>query len=287
MRPHLPDPSSRAPCRPFESDPGWEQAWWWLGVPLIFGLLVILSYQINEKFYREWVVHEGYGFVEFSQFITASAAFAVAFRLLWEPIVRRRRAILAVVVLAALSCLFIAGEEISWGQTFLRWQTPTSWASKNLQGETNLHNLHDIWGFIFNSWSRNVLGFSILIGGLVVPFAAAFDPKLRAVRISLFLPAAALVPTALGTLFFQVDRWLEKLGFFYPFHIFWPSEIVESYMYFFVLRYLIVLTRRISELKNDLLSEGGPERGPRPFALINPSAAGVKVVVATLRESGA
>jgi hypothetical protein len=34
-----------------------------------------------------------------------------------------------------------AGEEISWGQRLIGWQTPEWLASENAQGETNLHNL--------------------------------------------------------------------------------------------------------------------------------------------------
>ena len=32
MRLHLPDPSGT--FRLFKSDPGWNETWWWLGLPL-------------------------------------------------------------------------------------------------------------------------------------------------------------------------------------------------------------------------------------------------------------
>ena len=35
--------------------------------------------------------------------------------------------------------LFFAGEEISWGQSYLQWTTP-AWWQENFSGETNLHN---------------------------------------------------------------------------------------------------------------------------------------------------
>ena len=43
-----------------------------------------------------------------------------------------------------LSLLFLlgAGEEISWGQRLIGWDTPDGWRDANLQGETNLHNLN-------------------------------------------------------------------------------------------------------------------------------------------------
>lgn len=38
--------------------------------------------------------------------------------------------------------LFVVGmEEISWGQTYLQWATPESWAAINSQQETTVHNL--------------------------------------------------------------------------------------------------------------------------------------------------
>lgn len=46
-------------------------------------------------------------------------------------------------VALAIICFAIAGEEISWGQWFLHWETPEQIASVNLQNETNLHNVVD------------------------------------------------------------------------------------------------------------------------------------------------
>ena len=41
-RPHLPDPKiPTGPYRPFTSDPGWNEAWWWLGFPILVAAFVI------------------------------------------------------------------------------------------------------------------------------------------------------------------------------------------------------------------------------------------------------
>ncbi|WP_316347375.1 tetratricopeptide repeat protein [Desulfuromonas acetoxidans] len=42
--------------------------------------------------------------------------------------------------LLALSCLYVSGEEISWGQRLLNLETPAFFQQHNLQQETNLHN---------------------------------------------------------------------------------------------------------------------------------------------------
>ena len=41
--------------------------------------------------------------------------------------------VFAVAVIGALSCLYIAGEEMSWGQHFFHWNTPEYWAMVNRQ----------------------------------------------------------------------------------------------------------------------------------------------------------
>ena len=52
------------------------------------------------------------------------ATFAV--QLLFDPFVRRRPLVFAVTLIAALSCLYIGGEEVSWGQHIFFWQNPDS-----------------------------------------------------------------------------------------------------------------------------------------------------------------
>lgn len=59
-----------------------------------------------------------------------------------------------------------AGEEISWGQRIFGIETPAYFKEKNLQGETNLHNLK------INGFEVNRIIFSyVLIGALVIYLA--------------------------------------------------------------------------------------------------------------------
>jgi hypothetical protein len=104
-----------------------------------------------------------------------------------------RPLVLAVAFIGALACFYIAAEEMSWGQHFFQKDTPEYWAAVNRQQETNLHNTYAI----FEKTPRSILEAGILIGGLGLPLAAIFFPWLRACRGSLFLPAVALVPTAI------------------------------------------------------------------------------------------
>ena len=249
--PHLPDPAKTGPYRPFTTDPSRSEAWWWLGIPIFIALLVIISYRVSPDWYGKWIIPEGYGVLEFSQFITALLGLAVAVRLLFDPFVRRRKLVFAVTILGALSCFYIAGEEMSWGQHFFHWNTPEYWAEVNRQEETNLHNTYAI----FEKWPRAILEVGILIGGLLIPFAAMLDRRVRANRLSLFFPAAALIPAAVGSMAFKlIDVLYQKsdMGEL----IQRPSETIELYLYFFILAYLIVFTRRIHALEAEERASG-------------------------------
>ena len=65
----------------------------------------------------------------------------VCFRRLWR--LRRRRSALFLLATALLGTLFVvaAGEELSWGQRLLGFQSPEFFAQHNAQREANLHNL--------------------------------------------------------------------------------------------------------------------------------------------------
>ena len=81
------------------------------------------------------------------------------------------------------------------------------------------------------------------------PAAAWFRPQIRSSRFALFFPAAALVPTALLALCYKLldEARARELVLAYE----RPSESIEFYLYFFILAYLIVFSRRIGELETD------------------------------------
>jgi hypothetical protein len=241
----LPDPKlPHGPYRPFTSDPGWTEAWWWLGLPLLVGAFSLGTYWLARGFYMRYALPEGYGILEITHFFIPLFGLLIAGSLLLMPFVRQRPFVFTVALLGALSCLYIAGEEMSWGQHFFQWNTPEYWATVNRQQETNLHNT---WA-VFEKTPRSILEAGIFIGGLGVPLAAMFLPWLRACRLSLFLPADALVPTALGVLVFKIIDRLQQ-GEHIPTILQRPSETIETYLYFFILAYLIVYARRIKELE--------------------------------------
>ena len=75
--------------------------------------------------------------------LTMSAALCIAGarRTLRSNRINSNRGVAAFHGLLGIGLLVIGMEEISWGQTYLQWQTPESWAAINSQQETTVHNL--------------------------------------------------------------------------------------------------------------------------------------------------
>ncbi|HET7211506.1 MAG TPA: hypothetical protein VFI85_07170 [Methyloceanibacter sp.] len=240
----LPDPRSSGPFRPLATDPGWNEAWWWLGIPLAAALFIVGSYAIDAEWHRQWVTGES-GVLETAQFIFMVIGFAIAAQLLFAPFVRQRPLVLAVTALAVLACLFIGGEGVSWGQHIFFWQDPSLVTAVNDEGELSLHNMNKG----FERGPRALLEIGVVAGGLLVPILCAYVPWLRQSRMALFLPAAALVPAALLAVLFKGAAALAKYSEAGVTVAARPSEAVEFYLYFFMMAYLIIFERRIRELE--------------------------------------
>lgn len=236
----------KGPFRLFETDPGWGEAWWWLGIPALMAIGLVTAQAISRDFYANRILPEGYGALELGQFIIAIAAMTVALKLAFRPYVRAHRLLFIFVSVAALGCLYIAGEEHSWGQHFFQWQTPEYWADINRQNETNLHNTMHLFG----KKPRAALEFGILTGGLILPLLAIYRPEIRTNRWSLFIPPIAIAPTVICAIIFKGTDALQK-KFAIPSLVMRPSEATEIFIYTFLLIYLILLTRRVIELERE------------------------------------
>jgi hypothetical protein len=172
--------------------------------------------------------------------------FAIALQLLLAPFVRQRPVALTVTIVAAISCFYIAGEEVSWGQHIFFWEDPALISETNDEGEFSLHNVNKA----FERAPRAVLELGVLFGGLIVPLTCLFVPRLRRSRAALFLPSAITVPTALLAVMFKLDGTLSKYTEETVLSA-RSSEAVELYLYFFILAYLIVFERRIHQLETE------------------------------------
>jgi hypothetical protein len=122
------------------------------------------------------------GILETAQFVFMVIGLAIAVQLLFSPFVRRRPLVLAATAVAALACLFIGGEEVSWGQHIFFWQEPSLVTAVNEEGELSLHNMKKG----FERGPRTLLEIGVFAGGLVVPLLCVYAPWLRQSRLALF-----------------------------------------------------------------------------------------------------
>lgn len=101
--------------------------------------------------------------------------------------IRTRRAFDALV---GLFCLFVAGEEISWGQRLIGFTPPGVFLGHNTQQEANVHNFAAIFGR--PKW---MLIIAIAGYGLLLPALAKVQPTRRLLgRVGATAPPLAIAP---------------------------------------------------------------------------------------------
>ncbi len=136
----------------------------------------------------------------------------------------------------SLALIFLAMEEIAWGQQFLGFASPESWRAINVQGETTLHNIAGIQGR--SEIFRLVFG----LGGLAGVWLS-FRPRFRKIGSPIvLLPWFAVIALHAG-----VDTYND----FYPiaqrfdYLIQRTSELVEMQIAFSGLLYILLNAQAI------------------------------------------
>jgi hypothetical protein len=211
----------------------------WLVIPVAFILIEILLEAILPREALKPMLSEG-GPHEAFQFLIALAAFFVAFKTLFEV---RESWLRLWILCAVLGCLYIAGEEISWGQWVFGWVTPEFWTGVNDQQETNLHNT-SAW---LDQKPRLLLFIGIIVGGLVIPAMRRMCPQKLPRKFEILYPSDVVVVTSLGvTVPYFIQETAELFKFRFLERV---SEVQELYMYYFVLIYLLDFRKRIISKK--------------------------------------
>lgn len=210
-----------------------------LWLPFLFAVFItVADHMTPDGVTRDWLYAE-HGVNETIQWIIAFAAvyFGVSAALVphapkWQK---------AWAAVAALGCLYIGLEEISYGQQFFNWNTPEFWSAVNDQNETNFHNT--------SSWAdqkpRAVLMLGIIVGGLIFPLLRRTKPNALPAQFNTIYPSADLKWIALLTLLSYLSKVFYKVthAMFGEGIVIYdrPSEINETYIYLFMLLYLVQL----------------------------------------------
>lgn len=174
------------------------------------------------------------GPIELMQWVVITLAFFVSIATLLKVSRKTEPFLFGWVAIAALSCFYISGEEVSWGQHFLNWDTPSYWAVVNDQQETNLHNT-TAW---LDQKPRLILMIGIVLGGIIFPLLQKFKPGVLPEKYAIIYPPMALMVISFLVIGpYTIDKIVDIFAR--------VSEVQELYMYYFILLYMLVLRRRI------------------------------------------
>lgn len=140
---------------------------------------------VSEDHVVEWLQFAGY------------AAAGVLAALSTRTFLERNNAVPAAACLIfAIGCLFVAGEEIAWGQRLLGYETSTALREVNTQGATTVHNV--------DALQRPFQGVLLLIGlyGTVIPCALCLERvrqlvAARAAKVDFIVPPIFLTSSFL------------------------------------------------------------------------------------------
>jgi len=177
-------------------------AWWAFWAPFLGLAVFVVLYVVARDLYY-WLLREDH-VVEWLQFfllvltcVMSVLGSIAAFR-------RGHRLMGAFLILVALGTLFLAAEEISWGQRILGLAGDAS----NRQGELNIHNIDDADGIPVEKLFR-IAQAAIGFIGVVLPFLVRWQPPtLRGASWRVVAPPIFLATSFLVVLGFRTQRLL-------------------------------------------------------------------------------
>ena len=212
--------------------------------PLLLVLALACKAWAPPGFYSEYIESEQ-GLIELATAFLAFAASWLALRSAKAARARLPSSQWVWFLLVALGCFYIGGEEISWGQQLLHWQTPEAIEALNRQNETNLHNM-STW---FNEKPRILVELGVLVGGVLMP-AARLSRGRQLSREDGFAywlwPTNGLLFTGLLAVLVLVPKRYEFAAGspLFPLNLRW-SELQEYYFALFLWLYAWSALRRL------------------------------------------
>lgn len=183
------------------------------------------------------------GPVENTQALIMFVAFCLGVRLLRLPRGTYPDWARAFFAIGTVGAIYVALEEISYGQRIFGWMTPEMWEMVNDQSETNLHNT-SAW---LDQKPRLILEIGIIIGGIIIPILRRFKPAWLPSRLSIVFPDSRVMVTAVIAISIHVyDSLTSAFGLQ---HLFWfdrGSETEETYLFWFIMLYFLFKRRELT-----------------------------------------
>jgi hypothetical protein len=219
---------------------------WWFYLPVLFFALRYCVHLFSEDFVvlEQWFLGE-YGLVEN---LTVGLLLLSLFTTIY--VMTRFGESLHIVVklfllLYCMGCIYFAGEEASWGQHWLGWETGDYFLSANDQQETNFHNTSK-W---LDRVPKGIVSLLIFIGGVFTPLRFFYKQrKFNYDKLWWWLyPTWVCFPTAI---FASLATWPSKIerATDVNFYFNQAQEVKELYIAYFILLFITSLYRRLTRL---------------------------------------
>lgn len=207
---------------------GLKKPFYYLILPVTMVVFWIILHTFPET-YRMLVVEDGP--LEYLQFFLYLISAVYAFRIfLHFKKIPKKKVYAILFLLLSLGLLFVAKEEISWGQRLLGIETPEAIAEINAQDEITIHNLE-----IFQ---HDILHMSFMFVGLYGAFSRIIAKKLFPKsfdKLKIFTPRYEYFFCFFSAFayYFVLDYYLVpneiRVGVFHPDRL---QEVFETYLAF-------------------------------------------------------
>lgn len=216
--------------------------WLWLWLPVVFFVFIFGSAIVSNYVHDNYFAGE-LGIIELATPIMLVPAIIAGFLILInrEKLVTKQLGYW--ILLVTLACIYFAGEEISWGQQLISWESPEWVKEVNDQHETNLHNISS-W---FDQKPRLLLEIFVLVGGIFLPLKR----KQRGINLSRdnwqywLYPTMLCLPAAILAIFSRMPERIMSLfdmsGTMINVRY---SEVQELYFAIFLMLYLMSIRNR-------------------------------------------
>ena len=209
-----------------------------VGLYALFGGLFVFR---PTRQFAYWILDENSP-VEILTFLAFAVVFILCIRHVIRVIrVRRDLLVKMFFVVFALLVFVAAMEEVSWGQSFLGFQTPEAVESINMQKEFNVHNIAGFHGK--TEYVRVTFGFCGLVGVLLACLGLFKEIVPPVFLLSWFVPIFFISVVDLINDYFpirqNIDFVIENL-----------SELTELLIPIAGIVYILIQSKKLTELIN-------------------------------------
>ncbi len=223
-----------------------------VGFPLISLVIFVIIAMIDAEYYYRWISISEKGYLEHSTVVMLVIAIFLLVWMLYHHTDIPNKGVKKWTLLLLLGCIYFAGEEASWGQHYLGWNTPEWLDEFNDQGETNIHNAHGI----FDQFPRFLLTLASVITIIAAPILVSSRREWGLMQKwqDWIFPTMASVTAALGAALVGLPQ--KFYGYYGPKEDHIPawfdvmflrgqhSELKEHYFAMFMMMYVISLAYR-------------------------------------------